>query len=129
MKKPLNYLEKKLKYMEKYLGKKGTPLYNARKFKWTNQILKNGWAEYETWDFGGFVSPYLIERLKMFKKLTNGIPQGKTEKEWFETLDKMIEAFELCAEEKHIACSDKKILKKIETGLKLFGEYYTSIWW
>ena len=123
----MNYIDKKLKEMETHLGKKGTKLYNERKKRWTKQIIKNGWADYETWSLDSYLAPYILERLKVFKKKTNGFPYGLTKKSWYENIDKMILAFELI-KTKAWDLSEKDV-KIVKNGLSLFSEYYLSLWW
>lgn len=123
----MNYIDKKLKEMEKHLGKKGTTLYNERKKRWTKQITEKGWADYETWSLDFYLAPYIVERLKMFKKKNNGYPGGLSENSWDDILDKMILAFELC--EKGAWNMTEKEYEIVKTGLKLFAEHYHDLWW
>ena len=83
----------------------------------------------------------------MFKKVNKGYPGNLTWESWNEILDKMLWSFEqiilssngtdvesdLFKEYKY---NDKILIElvdknneKIDEGLKLFGEYYRSLWW
>lgn len=69
------------------------------------------------------IAEFLIPRLQAFKKHTYSNPANITMKEWHNTLDKIIVAFEIFLKDEI-----KKDNKTCEKGLKLFAEYYRDLW-
>lgn len=124
----MNYIDKKLKEMKPYLGKKSNDKYESRKKLWTKQIVENGWADYETWSLDSFLAPYISERLKVFKQKVNGFPNGFTFKSWKNTIDKMIKTFDFIASDKYYNLTPKQ-QKNVTEGLELFAKYYQHLWW
>lgn len=81
----------------------------------------------ELWGLDYTIAKFVCPRLKAFKKICDSYPSNLSSfKEWQETLDKMILAFELLYEDR--LYSDEEQIK-INEGLKLFAEYYQYLWY
>jgi hypothetical protein len=114
--------------------------------------IRNGWDSSDTWSLQFTISKFILPRLKYFKKVNNGIPNGIYEKhrdpnrkvsentklaleEWNVKLDKMILAFQriIDEDEDFHDWKDKKYWDKQEKikkdGLKLFAKYFEDLWW
>jgi len=98
---------------------------NALEYKL--QRLERGFDDTETWNLYVTIAGFVVPRLKRFKEVTMGYPASMTEKEWNESLDKMIFAFEtMLNEDGDIDCCDNE---KVEEGLSLFAKHYLHLWW
>lgn len=100
----------------------------------------------ETYSLDITIANFILPRLKLFKKLNNGFPSCKemdSFEKWNETLDKMINAFELIScGDSHYNCWDitknsyeeiKPLLeqkqKEVDEGLWLFSKWFQHLWW
>lgn len=94
----------------------------------------------ETWSLDITISQYIVPRLKLYKKLNNGIPSRlETIDEWHEILDKMIRTFEYLSDEScNYGCNTDEAnwldvynqrQKETKEGLMLFAEYFQALWW
>ena len=91
----------------------------------------------ETWNLDCVIAKFVIPRLKLYKKVTNGYPgRLNSVDQWYEIIDKMIYSFTYFIEDRDIDLSDpdwkdkeKSEYEKVKDGLKLFAEYYADLWW
>ena len=107
-----------------------------RKIKFFGQRLTKGWNDSETWDLDITIAKFIVPRLKRFRELNNGFPNGFTMETWGQTIDHMVESFEMIIQEK---TNDNFIEPDIEKakqrfnrrqeGLILFGKYFHDLWW
>jgi hypothetical protein len=107
-----------------------------------------GYSNREWYNFDIETAKYILPRLKHLKKHRHGTPADFADKEekWEEILDKMIFSFEEIATqklestlydklfaEKEVSLIQKyhydlkKLYKKIQVGLNLFGKHYLSL--
>ena len=96
------------------------------------QRIKNGFDASELWNFDSTISAFILPRLKMFKKIHHGYPGELTPKQWVKTIDKMIVAFEMVADDdlkyNNTKADYKRNMKKIDEGLQLFAKWFLSLW-
>lgn len=126
MAKKQTWFEKKIKYIEECNPK---PENESRKNMFLKQFKENGFSDADTWSMDTSISQYIVPMLKRFKQLTNGYPQGETEKTWKKKIDIMIKGFTLIADGEQYCCNDKKKMKQMEDGLDLFRKHFFSLWW
>jgi len=101
-------------------------------FVWQRRL--RGWDDSDTWSLDWTVAKFILPRLKRFKELNDGHPNGFTEKSWDETIDKMIFAMEAVALgtwEFHGDNADENRIywDEVQEGLDLFGKYFMGLWW
>lgn len=104
----------------------------AKKFK--KQKQNYGFSDDETWSLDASITIFILPRLKRFCQLVNKFgcypAELKNKEEWQEILDKMVFSFETMFKEwqdgEQISKEDQ--IKKNE-GLKLFAQYFESLWW
>jgi len=118
-----------------------TPLYLNKKDKTYKKHLKQlktqGFSDTELWCLNMCIAKFILPRLKRFKTVTIGYPATLSEKKWQIVLDKMIFSFEWVVTEttmteEYMKLSDKKKKlnwKKYDEGIKLFSQYFLSLWW
>lgn len=102
----------------------------AIRFFFQRQI--RGWDNSVTWSLDYSLSKIILPRLKKFKELHNGYPNGLTSEKWEEILDKMIFAFEFLGSEDRwdkIGVKYNGDWDRAKEGIKLFGKYYMDLWW
>lgn len=95
--------------------------------EYKKQRIERGFDDSELWSLDVTISKFILPRLKAFKDIAGGYPGGMTAEYWEQTLDHMIEAFELQAECKFSHTKEEE--KKIEDGLKLFTNYFGHLWY
>lgn len=94
----------------------------------TIQRVIRGFSDDELWNLDVTIAKFVLPRLKRFRKNINGYPGDfKDENEWYDVLDKMIQAFDLIAESGYYLPNDKNY-RIIEDGLDLFRKYYSCLW-
>lgn len=72
------------------------------------------------------LSPIISSLLKEFRKSELSYPhQLSSMEEWNQIIDQMIEAFEMVPNDFDL---DEEGRKRMETGMKLFVEYYKHLW-
>lgn len=74
------------------------------------------------------IAKFALPRLKWFKERHFDNPCDITFERWNEILDEMIFSFEYYAKDEWKLISDEEF-KRVEEGMKLFGEYYGDLWW
>lgn len=86
----------------------------------------------DIWSLDITIAKFILPRLKIFREVVDCYPSNLNSiEEWYEILDKMIEAFYFIAEKQFNTKyeeteKDKQI---VEEGLDLFREYYHGLWW
>jgi hypothetical protein len=103
--------------------------------KWPRRLIeriyqkkKYGCTNIETWNLDTTMAQFILPRLKRYKTLSNGYPNGLTEKKWNQILDKMIYSMEFYANERQF--EDKgPDWKRVNEGTELIGKYFGNLWW
>lgn len=98
-----------------------------RQRKFFYQRFIRGFSDDDLWNLDKTIAEFILPRLKRFKEIQCGHPSEMTEKEWKETLDKMIYAFEE-TKNQFTPISEQYKRDKIREGLKLFIYYYEGLW-
>lgn len=88
---------------------------------------KNDYPIEEVWNTYHILAQNIVPRLLAFKALDkHGHPDGmKDMREWNNTIQKMIDAFELM---KYSQVVDKNEQNTIDEGLQLFCKYFSDLW-
>lgn len=123
-----------MKNIPKFRAEK--PLHLKKKDKqWkkcTAQIKIRGFSDSELWNLNYTIAAFILPRLKAFKNdpvTLEAYPSDcKNMKQWLDTLDKMIWAFEYALDEAFWGDTDSKGLKKYQEGLSLFAKHFYSLW-
>ncbi len=109
-------------------------MFNRRWWKYWWQRRTRGWDDSVTWNLDKTIAEFAIPRLKRFKEITQTCPNDLTEEEWNEILDKMIYGFQRLNDEFDLLLleEDQETIntntKKMNEGLRLFGEYLPGLW-
>jgi len=132
--------------MKRFLRK----IFKINKYGWKYfwQRRTRGFSDDETWGLNTTIATFIVPRLKRFKELYNGWPDGMTPKEWDDIIDKMIWSFEYIIVTGDMDKYDEWIIKqnridktphekrdyskdqeKSQEGLDLFAKYVTDLWW
>ena len=119
---------KKLKKDRNYFGYATEMENDDRQEEWYNERKENGFDDTETWSLKTTIAKFTLPRLKWFKERHFDNPWDITFEKWDEILDNMIFSFEYYANDEWKPISDEDF-KKVEEGMKLFGEYYGDLWW
>lgn len=92
-----------------------------------NWSHKNDYPIEEIWNTNNMLARDIVQRLTAFKALEkHGHPAYmKDMREWNNTIQKMIDAFELM---KYSRVVDKNEQKAVDEGLQLFCEYFGYLW-
>ncbi len=102
---------------------------DKRRYKWYRQRKKWGFDDRDTWSLDLSIAKFALPRLKRFKEVTIGYPGClKSMKEWHEILDKIIYAMEIRSDDEKWNSADTD-QQKVEEGCKLFGEWFSALWW
>lgn len=119
---------------------RNTYLLIKRKIKFLYQRLTRGWSDDETWNLDYTIAKFALPRLKRFKELHSGYPNGMTEEEWGLIIDKMIKSLELIIEDMETVGVLKNVFgdelydairkkdEEILEGLDLFFKYFRHLW-
>lgn len=102
----------------------------ARSIKLLYQRLTRGFDDSSTWSLDIHLAGLILPRLKRFKELnTHAYPNGLTPEEWSEILGKMIYSFEFTvSDDKMFGKFNEEEYEKCKEGLRLFGQYFHSLW-
>ena len=119
---------KKLKKDRNYFGYATEMENDDRQEEWYNERKENGFDDTETWSLKTTIAKFVLPRLKWFKERHFDNPWDITFEKWDEILDNMIFSFEYYAKDEWKPISDEEF-KRVEEGMKLFGEYYGDLWW
>lgn len=103
---------------------------DARKRLFKKQRRKRGFSDDELWSLDHTAAKFLLPRLRRFKKLSlRCMDSGPEKDERKATLDEMIEAFEVAADEsRYFPLASEKDREKLERGLRAFAEFFGSLW-
>ena len=99
----------------------------------------------ECWNLDVSIAALILPRLIHFRDSCSGVPsmfikydkqnniinEKEAYDEWIKVLNKMIDAFYLVAAKVNFSCEVEElssISKRIDEGLKLFAQYYLSLW-
>lgn len=97
--------------------------------KYFFQRKNRGFDDTELWNLDVTFAEYIVPRLKAFRKLECGHPDGLTQEEWNKELDEMIWYFEFtCSDDKWFDFS-KETQNRKRKALKLFAKRYENLWW
>jgi hypothetical protein len=106
---------------------KNLPKKDSRQSLYKKQREERGFDDTETWALDATIAKFVLPRLKRFKELHICHPSSITMEEWDCIIQQMIDGFE------EALLRDEKIVdwdyEKVNTGLKLFVEYYHDLWW
>ncbi len=93
-----------------------------------NWSHKNDFPIEEVWNTDNTISQLIVPRLQAFKALDkHGHPDGfKDMREWNNTIQKMIDAFEVMKYVQSLNTDDEK--RTVEEGLDLFCKYFRNLW-
>lgn len=93
-----------------------------------NWSHKHDYPIEEVWNTDNTLAQLIVPRLQAFKALEKhgGPDDFKDMREWNNTIQKMIDAFELMKYAAGKQSDDEE--KTIEQGLDLFRKYYRSLW-
>lgn len=93
-----------------------------------NWSHKNDFPIEEVWNTDNTIAQLIVPRLQAFKALDkHGHPDGfKDMREWNNTIQKMIDAFEVMKYVQSLNTDDEK--RTVEEGLDLFCKYFRNLW-
>ena len=93
-----------------------------------NWSHKNDFPIEEVWNTDNTIAQLIVPRLQAFKALDkHGHPDGfKDMREWNNTIQKMIDAFELMKYVQSLNTDDEK--RTVEEGLDLFCRCFRNLW-
>lgn len=93
-----------------------------------NWSHKNDFPIEEVWNTDNTIAQLIVPRLQAFKALDkHGHPDGfKDMREWNNTIQKMIDVFELMKYVQSLNTDDEK--RTVEEGLVLFCRYFRNLW-
>lgn len=75
------------------------------------------------------IAEYIYPRLKYFKETSISMPSEFDEAEqWYETLDKIIYAFQYIVEELDYEFDDKESRERHDEGMLLFAKHFMNLW-
>lgn len=88
---------------------------------------KNDYPIEEVWNTDNALAQLIAPRLIAFKALEkHGYPPSlKSMREWNNTIQKMVDAFELMKYVRTLSDEEKNVVEK---GLELFCKYYRNLW-
>jgi len=118
---------------------------------------KKGWSNRDTWGFDYYLSDVISKGVRYLKENIHGHPANLTEGQWIDTLNQIIETFEMTTRivgselylikdkkdrkkwqkildeiNKEYDCQDRcmtdKEIKDYEKGWKLFKKYFYNLW-
>lgn len=101
-----------------------------RELEYSKQRMQQGFDESETWSLANTIAKFILPRLKFFRNHApghNGCYENEEQKN--ENLDKMIIAFELIDRDNGAWIFTDEEDKKYDEGIKLFAEYFKTLWW
>lgn len=93
------------------------------------QRKTRGWDDSETWNLDVHTAKFILPRLKKFRELNNGYPQGYTEESWNDVLDEMIWAMGEIAAGKQYIYDQEFNYDRLKAALEVFGKHFLDLWW
>jgi len=86
----------------------------------------DGFDMTELWSLNHTIAKFVYPRLKEFDDGSH--PSDLTSEQWSEILNKMIYSFEQLSSDEIWEFKDDDTITRIDDGLKLFAEYFRSLW-
>ena len=102
---------------------------DTREGIYSEQRIKTGFDDTETWSLTDTISNFTIPRLKRFKEVSDCYPSNISFDEWNEILNKIILSFELISRNEGDRIWSSEESKQIDEGLDLFREWFMFLWW
>ena len=99
--------------------------------EFAEQRRTRGFDDSELWSLDSTIAAFILPRLRRFKEIAHGHPGQITPEEWDGILDKMILAFERVAGQFELGATrdqERQYSEEIEEGMKLFAEWFSSLW-
>lgn len=103
-------------------------LFRKRFWRHWWQRRTRGWDDSELWNLDLTFARYIQPRLSRFRETTYAYPNGLSMDEWRGMLWKMERAFTLLSTDDWFPLFEEGKQAEVEEGLKLFAEYYQSLW-
>jgi len=100
-----------------------------RRKKYSQQRIKNGFDDSETWCLDFVIAQFIVPRLEKFIELSSRIidkDYDEDEIQKWKNIDIVLEAFKLLLKEDMLNKQEDRIVKK---GLNLFPKVYHHLWW
>lgn len=88
---------------------------------------RRGWSIPDTWGFDMYLAKIISEGVAHLRKVAHGHPGNITMDEWLEILDKIVEGFAIKSTQDYVDGKDSA-RAKLDEALKLFVEYFESLW-
>lgn len=99
---------------------------DAREKRHADQQKKWGFCDADLWNLFCEITDFVLPRLIRYRKMPRmGYPVDLSTKRWDRILDQMIAAFRILAKDD---IPNKKEVRIIERGLKLFAEWFRHLW-
>ena len=98
---------------------------DKRLSKYKKQLSKGGFCDSETWSLDSTIIEFTLPRLKRYHEIAL---QTIEDDKFINNLTKIIEAFEIVAEEEGYP-DDIKQKKVVDKGMKLFHKNFFRLWW
>lgn len=98
---------------------------------YAKQREERGWDDTELWNLDYTIACFVYPRLKRFIELEPaGYPAQsfETYEDWIEALKKMLYSFECVIKDGDGVYITRENMEKVDEGLRLFGEYFQSLW-
>lgn len=93
------------------------------------QRLERGFDNSEVWNLDRTIAKFIAPRLKVFAESTIGIPPEVTEEEWKSILKKILDTFELIADDERYFSYVPTDNDIIGEGLDLFAKWFCHLWY
>jgi hypothetical protein len=93
------------------------------------QRRTRGWDDSETWSLDSTIAKFVLPRIQRFRQLPKGHPGDISEEEWDNILGEIEWVMSVHASEDGTwNLKLKKDWKRYRRGMRLFGEYFGSLW-
>ncbi len=91
---------------------------------------KRGYSDRDVWSIDYYLAHWMPEALKQLERTKHGTPIGMTPKGWSTRLRIIREGFEAVKELGDTPNHERyqELKRKMDKGLKLFGEYFLNLW-
>lgn len=104
-------------------------------FLW--QKLTKGFSDKETWSLDYTIAKFSLPRLKRLREIESGHPACYTNEQWWGMVDQMIWSLEAIIKDfegnLYDGCLEpedyRKIDRRMQEGLVLFGRNFRGLWW
>jgi hypothetical protein len=93
------------------------------------QKIFRGYSDDEIWELHLSIAEYVSKRLKIFRygRLIGYPSEFRDIEQWYESLDAMIEAFDLIIDDQWDVGYETR-QAKINKGLSIFAKYFQDLW-